>query len=107
MPAKVELFRSKYPFGFIFFFFKDTAPPEIYPLSQHDALPIFDLARRVVAARGVEPLARAEVLDGHRGGRALDEVGVVVDEALRLRLAGSGEVAGHAAEDQQIGRAHV
>src|SRR5258708_32274806 len=24
-----------------FFFFKDTAPPEIYPLSLHDALPIY------------------------------------------------------------------
>src|SRR5260221_909595 len=24
-----------------FFFFNDTAPPEIYPLSLHDALPIF------------------------------------------------------------------
>src|SRR3954449_6698667 len=25
---------------FVFFFFNDTAPPEIYPLSLHDALPI-------------------------------------------------------------------
>src|SRR2546422_11499815 len=27
-----------------FFFFKDTAPPEIYPLSLHDPLPIFPIA---------------------------------------------------------------
>src|SRR3954449_1734105 len=29
---------------FCFFFFKDTAPPEISPLSLHDALPINDTA---------------------------------------------------------------
>src|SRR3712207_7289537 len=28
----------------IFFFFNDTAPTEIYTLSLHDALPIYDLA---------------------------------------------------------------
>src|SRR4030065_123197 len=31
-------FLSSYVF--FFFFFKDTAPPEIYPLPLHDALPI-------------------------------------------------------------------
>src|SRR5437868_10150742 len=38
----------------VFFFFTDTATPEIYPLSLHDALPIFaapPLARRA-APRG-------------------------------------------------------
>src|SRR6266542_2252176 len=30
----------KYDFGIILFFFNDTAPTEIYPLSLHDALPI-------------------------------------------------------------------
>src|SRR5258705_10110530 len=29
------------PVGFLFFFFKDTATTEIYPLSLHDALPIY------------------------------------------------------------------
>src|SRR2546427_11728095 len=37
-----------------FFFFKDTAPPEIYPLSLHDALPILGDA---VAERHVPPRA--------------------------------------------------
>src|SRR5260370_41073323 len=32
------LFRA--PATFVFFFFNDPAPPEIYPLSLHDALPI-------------------------------------------------------------------
>src|SRR6266545_4833068 len=33
---------------FIFFFFNDTATTEIYTLSLHDALPIFDPAARTV-----------------------------------------------------------
>src|SRR3989475_4238965 len=39
----------------LFFFFNDTAPPEIYPLSLHDALPI--CARQ--AGEPPRPLARA------------------------------------------------
>src|SRR6266480_7873793 len=50
-------------FGFFFFFFNDTATTEIYTLSLHDALPIFELAeqparqpgdRRPGVGRGVE-----------------------------------------------------
>src|SRR6266498_4572146 len=33
-------------FFFFFFFFNDTATTEIYTLSLHDALPIFELHRR-------------------------------------------------------------
>src|SRR5260221_12927093 len=33
-----HLFRSSF---FFFFFLNDTAPPEIYPLPLHDALPIY------------------------------------------------------------------
>src|SRR5207302_10710370 len=32
-------------FSFLFFFFTDPAPSEIYTLSLHDALPIYQLAR--------------------------------------------------------------
>src|SRR2546427_12684715 len=36
-----------------FFFFNDTAPPEIYPLSLHDPLPIYPPVRlRCLAAAG-------------------------------------------------------
>src|SRR3712207_8983525 len=35
---------------FILFFFNDTATTEIYTLSLHDALPIYALAARTVAA---------------------------------------------------------
>src|SRR5438552_15997811 len=42
-----------YPiFFFSFFFFNDTAPPQIYPLSLHDALPIS-------AVRAARQIARA------------------------------------------------
>src|SRR5438309_8286535 len=37
---------------FSFFFFIDTAPPEIYTLSLHDALPILVEQRRQVGAQG-------------------------------------------------------
>src|SRR6202521_4832471 len=36
----VLLFFSSLLYFFFFFFFNDPAPPEIYPLSLHDALPI-------------------------------------------------------------------
>src|SRR2546427_10189773 len=35
---------------FFFFFFNDTATTEIYTLSLHDALPIFDMESRIVQA---------------------------------------------------------
>src|SRR5256885_14363565 len=37
--------------AFFFFFFNDTATPEIYPLPLHDALPIFSRGRRRISAR--------------------------------------------------------
>src|SRR5690554_7137261 len=35
--------------SYLFFFFNDTATTEIYTLSLHDALPIFDSPRRFLA----------------------------------------------------------
>src|SRR2546430_12869606 len=52
--------------AYIFFFFNDTATTEIYPLSLHDALPIFadaghaasaDIAECDTQAPGVRPAA--------------------------------------------------
>src|SRR2546426_5232375 len=45
---------------FFFFFFNDTATTEIYTLSLHDALPIFDLVARQTRA------VADEVLKAHR-----------------------------------------
>src|SRR5256885_14111965 len=58
---------------FFFFFFNDTATPEIYPLSLHDALPIWVVAAYGArqAAPGDEADPRADELDGRhqREGR--------------------------------------
>src|SRR2546430_9630465 len=55
-------------FSFVFFFFNDTATTEIYTLSLHDALPIFqnpiisivELRERVCVA-GLDPFHQVEV----------------------------------------------
>src|SRR3954466_11858311 len=48
-PAHLVLLCSS--FLFIFFFFNDTAPTEIYPLSLHDALPIYGQHAGPVSSR--------------------------------------------------------
>src|SRR2546428_3156616 len=71
--------------GFLFFFFNDTAPTEIYPLSLHDALPIchrLDGVRGRVAVRGFRVRPRA------RPGP--HPPGVTVPGAPRGALAGLG-----------------
>src|SRR2546430_11844423 len=50
---------------YLFFFFNDTATTEIYTLSLHDALPIYDPA----ISRPVPPVAGA-MAAGHRGDPA-------------------------------------
>src|SRR2546428_6990874 len=49
---------------FLFFFFNDTAPPEIYPLSLHDALPILFDTYDGSPLSSACPMRRA--LDGSR-----------------------------------------
>src|SRR2546429_3482896 len=49
-----------------FFFFNDTATTEIYTLSLHDALPIFQQTEQGLEARVVEPQA---VAHGHQALR--------------------------------------
>src|SRR5256885_4437545 len=43
------------PMSFFFFFFNDTATTEIYPLPLHDALPIWQPARRDDGQVQIEP----------------------------------------------------
>src|SRR5439155_25215314 len=40
-PHHTNILRTRRPRLFLFFFFNDTPPPEIYTLSLHDALPIW------------------------------------------------------------------
>src|SRR5690606_39325636 len=49
-PVPLPLCLRSFSF-FYAFLFKDPAPPEIYPLSLHDALPIFDEATFDAAQR--------------------------------------------------------
>src|ERR1017187_10745218 len=52
--------------SFFLFFFNDTGPTEIYPLSLHDALPIcIRAAARASGSRdpGIEDLRRQAILD--------------------------------------------
>src|SRR3712207_9300271 len=64
-----------------FFFFNDTATTEIYTLSLHDALPIF------------------EHLVGHVLSHADDELGEVADDDLRCAQAGRPEAGQRRSEE--------
>src|SRR2546430_5459021 len=62
------------PLFFLFFFFNDTATTEIYTLSLHDALPIYERRRRVALPllrghRRHDPLRGLEVLQDRKSTR--------------------------------------
>src|SRR2546426_7429058 len=56
-----------------FFFFNDTATTEIYTLSLHDALPIFNLNR---VKSDVIRSGRAFLVEGYTDVIALDQAGI-------------------------------
>src|SRR3712207_7183783 len=63
----------------LFFFFNDTATPEIYTLSLHDALPIFPDQPRVAAVAGeVVRDAAPQVLERRRRAGEVDAGEVAV-----------------------------
>ena len=64
-----------------FFFFNDTATTEIYTLSLHDALPIYDRCIRPVPSLKASPALRTNP----------------IDTFIRIAIA----------ENYEIGRAHV
>src|SRR3989440_9935877 len=86
-----------------FFFFNDPAPPEIYTLSLHDALPIFLPPRRVAGGGGAGG-ARARRPARGRAGHPLGAQGGLHRRRFRPARRPSrrpGDPRG------QIGRAHV
>src|SRR3989442_15096535 len=91
---------------FIFFFFNDTATTEIYTLSLHDALPIFDETDRPPrlddATLGPEPGLpdRLEKVDLQLQGR--ERLGLAQGTGVRDPHGGVGHVAEHPA----VHRAH-
>src|SRR2546422_11502828 len=50
----VYVYVSRFTSIFFFFFFNDTATTEIYPLSLHDALPIYAACRGRIEASAAE-----------------------------------------------------
>src|SRR3712207_6943636 len=78
----------------MFLFFNDPATTEIYPLSLHDALPIFDLVAMVVddlVACGAEPLFLQDYV---ACGRVVPEriASIVTGVATGCTLAGAALV---------------
>src|SRR5690349_23012179 len=69
------------------FFFKDTAPTEIYTLSLHDALPIRDRRDEILADALDEPRARIAEFPGlHRSEEHTSELQSRRDLVCRLLL---------------------
>src|SRR5438034_2459924 len=72
---------------FHFFFFNDTAPPEIYTLSLHDALPISRINRVRLRLHGAQPwrLGRSRFQRRDGGSRLPDCAGHRRSPALGRR----------------------
>src|SRR5438046_5887283 len=78
------MFHSPHPF-FYFFFFNDTAPPEIYTLSLHDALPILWI-RSITDAAG-RPLGFVQMEpDSTRSEEHTSELQSLTNLVCRLLL---------------------
>src|SRR2546421_13119869 len=85
-----------------FFFFNDTAPTEIYPLSLHDALPIWRRARRVARDAGPARLCRGAP---RRTGGAANRAGARECGGFRRRARRRSRERDR--DHREIGRAHV
>src|SRR2546429_9930370 len=87
------------PLYLFFFFFNDPAPTEIYPLSLHDALPIYVQAARIVnrVQPVYPPLARQTRISGTvRLHAIISRDGTI--QQLEV-------ISGHPLLQQEIGRA--
>src|SRR5437867_7089267 len=83
-PIRSMLHLQHFPF-FCFFFFNDTAPTEIYTLSLHDALPIYQLLSTVLP--GTFPsFALAVTLPEPRSEEHTSELQSPYDLVCRLLL---------------------
>src|SRR2546421_12236748 len=91
------IFRS------FFFFFNDPAPPEIYPLPLHDALPIYEVELPELVAALASAL-RASVTVEDTDGRVLASApaeGYCPPPAPAARRAGAARAAG-SGEDKAV-----
>src|SRR3989442_10927590 len=70
-----------------FFFFNDTATTEIYTLSLHDALPIFDYSDRLLHKMSAQVLVLIDGSDSSVAGQAINVTTAIgLDESLRRVL---------------------
>ena len=95
----------------IFFFFNDTATTEIYTLSLHDALPIYDM--QVILSGGPAAIEReyAEAISARMQSRPIDLIGRTdLKQLLAIFERATAVIspdAGSAHLANEIGRAHV
>src|SRR5258708_37009074 len=96
------------PFDFIFFFFKDTATPEIYPLPLHDPLPILPAPTPswppspAAPARSTSPPASPPRTPAHP-----DQRPTTSSPALTAPTARRSRSPSRTPSTPEIGRAHV
>src|SRR5256884_8470343 len=86
---------------FLFFFFNNPAPPELYPLPLHDALPISQAQHQVAEL--------AEMIE-KRGGTvkyAIHPVGGRMPGHMNVLLAEANVPYDRLYDMEEIGRAHV
>src|SRR5439155_15273150 len=85
------------------FFFNDTATTEIYTLSLHDALPIYQLPRADRRDRAVYGCLRRSNhgWGGRRRGPGLDRQG------LHRRLGGGGDLSPHLPDEAMRSEEHT
>src|SRR5574340_1437219 len=78
---------------FCVFFFNDTATTEIYTLSLHDALPIFDLSERRFhrGEPGLNPMAGAADRKSTRLNSSHQKISYAVSCLKKKRLAPPGD----------------
>ena len=73
-------------FLFLFFFFNDTATTEIYTLSLHDALPIWEMIYRVTARRGqILEDGQLVILSGNIVATGIESQAVLRSDELQWR----------------------
>src|SRR2546430_16307677 len=91
MHSSLNVFIQRIPSSVLFFFFNDTATTEIYTLSLHDALPIYDLrvvrlAEQLREPLGFERLRRLALQLDHRSEEHTSELQSQSNLVCRLLL---------------------
>src|SRR3989440_12726043 len=109
MNASSSLFATLLFLSYFFFFFNDPPPTEIYTLSLHDALPIFDEGAREIHAAPVQIMG-SRALPRRRAGigrRRTAPPRAPAREPQRQAIEVQVDHRRGEQRQHQIGRAHV